>query len=88
MHVEGGSPCALQVECYAGHKGDERPAAFRHGGRQVRVAAVVDRWYGPDHAYFKLLGDDGVLYLIRNDQETDGWELILMETRPAREDAA
>lgn len=88
MHAEGGSPFALQVECYAGHKADERPLAFRHGGRQVRVADIVDRWYGPDHAYFKLLGDDGALYLIRHDQETDGWELILMETRTAREGAA
>jgi len=69
-------PSLVQVECYAGFKGDERPVAFREGERRVAVREMVDAWYGPDHAYFKLWGDDGRLYLMRHDLEDDTWEII------------
>jgi hypothetical protein len=78
----GSPPLSLQVECYAGHKAFERPVAFRHGAREVRVTEILDAWRGPDHAYFKLTGSDGCRYVIRHDQETDAWELILMEVPP------
>lgn len=72
-------PFPLTVECYAGYKAAERPVAFRHGDKRVGVREIIDTWYGPDHTYFKLTGDDGVLYLLRHDQDTDVWEMILME---------
>jgi hypothetical protein len=72
----------MEVECYAGYKAAERPVAFRRGDRRVTVREIVDTWYGPDHTYFKLTADDGWLYLIRHDQETDAWELILAEASP------
>lgn len=78
---------ALAVECYSGYTADERPVAIRIGGKRVTVKEIVDRWYGQDHAYFKLTGEDGVLYLIRQDRRHDTWELILMEVpgvRPAQ----
>jgi hypothetical protein len=43
------------------------------------VREIVDRWYGEDHAYFKLTGEDGARYIIRQDRQQDTWELILME---------
>ena len=69
----------LRVECYAGHRAEERPEAFWLCGRRVAVRAILDRWYGEDHAYFKLVGEDGVRYILRRDDYRDGWELILME---------
>lgn len=69
----------LRVECYSGHRADERPVAFQLGERRVAVRKVVDRWYGEDHAYFKLTGEDGALYILRQDRGADTWELILME---------
>lgn len=69
----------LTVECYAGTRADERPVAIRLGERRVAVREIVDRWYGEDHAYFKLIGEDGSLYLIRQDRGCDIWELIFME---------
>jgi hypothetical protein len=77
--VAGLARIPLRVECYSGFTADERPVAFRLGERRIVVQAVIDRWYGEDHAYFKLTGEDGVLYLIRQDRECDTWELILME---------
>ncbi len=69
----------LSVETYSGYAADERPVAFRLGERRVAVREIVDRWYGEDHTYFKLTGEDGALYILRQDRGRDGWELIRME---------
>jgi hypothetical protein len=73
----------ITVESYSGYKADEYPLAIRLEGRRVAVQAIVDRWYGEDHAYFKLTGEDGALYLIRQDRAHDRWELILMQVPAA-----
>jgi hypothetical protein len=73
----------LEVECYAGHRGEETPRRLHLGGRSVEVVEVIDRWYGPDHRYFKLRGDDGAIYLLRHDEPPDRWELTMFQ----REDA-
>lgn len=77
--MAGSAPIPLEVECYSGYAADERPVAFRLGERRIAVTEVVDRWYGDDHAYFKLMGDDGMRYLIRQDRGSDSWELVLYE---------
>lgn len=69
----------MKVECHAGHRGEETPRRFSLGGRQVEVVEVIDRWYGPDHRYFKLRGDDGAVYLLRHDETADRWELTMFE---------
>ena len=55
----------LEVECYAGRKADERPVRFRLDGRQYLVEEVVDQWYGEDCISYKVLADDGNLYILR-----------------------
>jgi len=67
---------AIGVECYAGSRSDERPTAIRIGGRRIAAREILDRWLGEDHAYFKLTGEDGAVYLIRQDLNQGGWELI------------
>lgn len=84
--MAGPARIPLKVECYAGHAADERPVAFQLGERRIPVVEVVDRWQGEDHAYFKLIGEDGMRYLIRQDRTSDTWELILFEApAPAKE---
>ncbi|MEN3336655.1 MAG: hypothetical protein V7647_331 [Acidobacteriota bacterium] len=70
---------AIQVECYAGHRGEETPRALRFGDRRVEVADVLDQWLGPDHRYFKLRGSDGDIYLVRHDVTSEVWELTLFQ---------
>ena len=77
--VGGSARVPLAVETYAGYMADERPVAFRLGGRRIAVREIRDRWHGEDHAYFKLTGEDGTMYIIRQDRASDIWELILME---------
>ena len=46
----------LEVDCYSGRKADERPVRFRLDGRQYLVEEVLDRWYGPHDAFYKVPG--------------------------------
>ncbi len=55
----------LRVECYAGRKADERPVRFQLGERDHMVDEIVDQWFGPDDAFFKVRADDGNLYILR-----------------------
>ena len=56
----------MRVECYAGHKSDERPVRFQLEGHDYFVEEVLDQWYGPDDTYFKVRADDGNLYILRH----------------------
>ena len=73
------TPQRLRVSTHSGYKADERPVAFTLGERTLQVREVVDRWYGEEHAYFKLLAEDGNLYLVRHDTVADEWELVMFE---------
>lgn len=68
-----------KVECYAGYRGEEEPRRFLLGARGVEVLEVVDRWVAPDHRYFKLRGDDGDIYILRQDLPSGVWEMTLYE---------
>ncbi len=69
----------VKVDCYAGYRGEETPRRFEVGGRRVEVVDVIDRWFGLDHRYYKVRGDDGVIYLLRVDDTEDRWELQMLE---------
>jgi hypothetical protein len=67
----------VDVECYAGYRGEQTPRRFRLGERQVEIADVVDSWVAPDHRYFKVQDTQGDLYVLRNDVASDRWELTM-----------
>jgi len=69
----------LKVQTYSGYKADERPVAFTFGEKACKVVELIDRWYGVDHAYFKLRANDGNLYVLRHRMENDQWEMVVME---------
>ena len=66
----------IRVECYAGYRGEATPRRFWLGLRKIEVSEIQDRWIAPDHRYFKLVGDDDSVYIIRHDMESLDWELI------------
>jgi hypothetical protein len=55
------------------------PVSFTLRERTFQVVEVVDSWHGTDHAYYKLIADDGNLYVIMHDLNLDAWELVQME---------
>jgi len=65
----------IQVECYAGYKADERPLRFRLGTRWLAIEDILDRWYDPRSVYFKVLAEDGSIYILRHLEPDDTWTL-------------
>ena len=69
----------IQVDCYAGYRGEETPCCIRMATYKIEVKKVLDRWLAPDHRYFKVLGDDRATYIIRHDTVSDRWELVFYQ---------
>lgn len=74
----------LQVECYAGHRGEETPRLMIMGDRAVEVAEVLDRWLAPAQRYFRVRGVDDAIYILRHDSAADYWELTMYERATPR----
>jgi hypothetical protein len=70
----------LRVECYAGHRADSEPRRLHIGQREVAVTEIIDRWLDPRHRYFKLRGDDGGIYLLRQYTIENRWEMTLYDS--------
>ena len=65
----------LRVQCYAGRKADERPVRFQLGERDYSIEEVLDQWYGPEEAFFKVRADDGNVYILRHESASGEWSL-------------
>jgi hypothetical protein len=70
---------AIEVECYAGYRGEQTPRAISVASQRIEIAEVLDQWLAPNHRYFKLRGVDGHIYLVRHDVAGDVWELTLYQ---------
>jgi hypothetical protein len=75
MYSDDGAGMIVQVQCYAGRKGDERPVRFRIGNCDYMVEEIVEQWYGPDHGFYKVRADDGNLYLLRHLSSAGTWSI-------------
>jgi hypothetical protein len=64
---------------HAGHRGEETPRRLSFDGRTVEVTEVLDAWLAPDHRYFKVRGDNGAYYILRNGVVTGRWELTMFD---------
>ncbi len=65
----------IRVECYAGHRADERPLRFVLSSRPYEVHELDGRWYSPEASYFRVLADDGNFYVLRRDDTQGIWTL-------------
>lgn len=75
----------IRVDCYAGYRGEETPRQLTMGERRIAVVAVHDRWLAPDHRYFKVIGDDKGMYIIRHDPRLDQWQLTCFKSAPCQD---
>ncbi|HUJ87119.1 MAG TPA: hypothetical protein VLX30_09740 [Burkholderiales bacterium] len=66
---------AVEVECYAGYRGEQEPRSFRLGERRLEVLEIVDRWMEPGRRWFKCRASDGHAYILHHDQGAGTWEL-------------
>jgi hypothetical protein len=65
----------VEVECYAGYRGDERPVRVKMGEQRLEVVEVEDRWYSPGETYFRVRVADGDHYVLRHLEAQDLWSL-------------
>jgi hypothetical protein len=65
----------VDVECYSGYKREERPLRFTIGSRTLEVSNVQDQWYSPSAKYFRVVANDGNIYILRHDEGQDLWTL-------------
>jgi len=72
---------SLKVECHAGYRGEETPRRFYLHGRCFEVDELLDCWLGPGHRYFKVIANDGGVYILRHDAGHDLWELTMFAAR-------
>ena len=75
-----------RVECYSGYTLNERPKTVYWDDKRLRVVEMRDRWFGPDHTWFKVLADDGNLYLLRYDRMEDSWAIESLNKRQKEND--
>ena len=68
-------PQKVEVMAYSGYKANERPVSFILDSRKLKVVNISERWYGEEHDYFKVLADDGKVYLLRWHRTLDFWSL-------------
>lgn len=69
------TPKKIEVVAYSGYKANERPISFIVDNRNVAVRDIIDRWYDVEYDHFKVLGNDGKIYLLRWQRTSDLWSL-------------
>ena len=74
-----GGAVKIRVDCYSGYRGEETPRRFWLEERLIEVKDVVDCWLDPEHQYFKVLGGDYSIYILRHDSTTFVWELTFYQ---------
>jgi hypothetical protein len=74
-------PKKIEVTAYSGYKANERPLHFVLDQRRLEVKNIIDRWYGVEHDYYKVLADDGKVYLLRWHRILDLWFVVKIMER-------
>lgn len=69
-------PKKVEVIAYSGYKANERPLFFFLEQTRLEVRDIIDRWYGVDNDYFKVLASDGNVYLLKWQRLLDVWLLV------------
>ena len=70
---------SVEVRCYAGYKGNERPLRFTIGTNTFEVQEVEDQWHSPDVTYFRVRAKDGHTYILSHNEGQDQWILELFK---------
>jgi hypothetical protein len=73
----------VEVRCYSGHKGEERPVSFIYAGRTFEVTGVERSWVEEDRSVaesrrktcFRVKADDGKVYVLSRDDRDGRWTL-------------
>jgi len=82
--LQGQQVRKIEVTAYSGYKANERPLYILLDDKRLEVNGVLDRWYGQEHDYFKVLASDGRVYLLKWHRFLDIWFLVEIIDRIGR----
>lgn len=74
----------VKVESCSGPSGEENPTAFVLGDRSIKVKEIMDRWYGHQGSYYRVLGDDENVYILKGPAGSELWELVSFTHKDSR----
>ncbi len=66
----------IQVECYAGYRGEQEPRALVIEGRRLAVEEIVSRSIEPAGRRFGVRCTDGRRYQLFHEEATGVWRLV------------
>lgn len=69
----------IKVHTYSGYKADEYPIWFEQEGNRLKVLEIKSSWLEPTYEAFKVLADDGHIYILKNHYKDEIWELVLIK---------
>jgi hypothetical protein len=74
----------IEVNCYSGHRGEERPLSFIYIDKSFRVVDILERRLEEDQSsrerrrFYKIKANDGKIYTLIHMEVKNEW--ILMRT--------
>ena len=71
-------PIKINVSSYSGYRVNERPEFIALDNRRLRVRNILEMWVEPEKDYYKVLADDGNVYIISWNRYRDQWFLEKM----------
>ena len=63
----------MRIEFYSGSRAEEEPRVLWIEGCRVDVAEVLERALAQDHRLFRVRGDDGRVYTLR--EQSGAWTI-------------
>jgi len=63
----------LKVKTYSGYKADERPTNLIIDDKTLKVEKIIDQWRSPGCNCYKVLAENGKVYILKHDLVKDIW---------------
>lgn len=70
----------IRVKCHPGRRGEAVPDVLQMDDRSVRVAEVVDQWWGPGYRYIKVRDEEGNVYVVHLAESEGQWTLRMFQS--------
>ena len=74
----------IRAETYVDEGGVEKLRRFWLDGREIEVGDNIDQWHGADYRYFKVMGNDSNVYILRLNEARADWELTMYQRSQSR----
>ena len=63
----------IKVMAYSGFKANERPYCFIVNEKRREIKKIIKQWYEQDYDCYKIIADDGRIYLLKWNRSLDIW---------------